>query len=96
MKHLIFIVLILVSAAAQADMVAEETTTRTVAKNQNIYTQLCMAALESKYVMEEKARELGVRRSRLRQVTCNDMSPAEFRAKYAQEQLITERSKRTQ
>lgn len=88
MKHLIFAAAMTAAMAAHAD--DNDQRQRVVADNQqDIYTQLCMAALESKYVLREKARELGVNRTRLRQLTCNGMSPREFRAEYGQEQVVT-------
>lgn len=88
MKYLIFTAAMTVAMAAQANESNERHVVEADSK-QNVYTQLCMAALESKYVLAERARELGVNRTRLRQLTCNGMSPREFRAKYGSEQTIT-------
>lgn len=94
MKVLAFAAAIaLVSGAAQAGEMQDHQA-KLVVKNENVYTQLCMAALESKYVMQEKARELGVNTSRLRQLTCNGMSPREFRATYGTEQIVTRATQR--
>lgn len=40
--------------------------------------QLCVAALESREALREKAKDLRVNRRELKQVTCNDMSLVEF------------------
>ena len=42
------------------------------------YTQLCIAALESKEAMNAKARELNIGRREMKQVVCNDLSLYEF------------------
>ncbi len=87
MKFLTFIAAMAISAASFAG--PENQPTRLTAAG-DVYSQLCMAALESKYVLKEKAKELGVNHTRLRQLTCNGMSPREFRAEYGTEQIITQ------
>lgn len=61
-----------------------------VAPDDNVYSQLCIAALDSRYVVQQRAEELGVNPTRLGQVTCNDMSLREFAALYGQQQIVSQ------
>ncbi len=52
------------------------------AEGNDIYGQLCLAALENKYVLEAKAKELGVSRATMKDITCNGLSLVRFAKEY--------------
>ena len=53
-----------------------------VTKSGDTYGQLCMAALDSKYVLLQRAEELGVSKVQLKDVTCNGLSLVRFAKTY--------------
>lgn len=83
MKKIIFLAAALVISAssygATQKVVGDQ---KFVAAGDGPYSQLCMAALDSKYVMEQRARELGISKHQLRDVTCNGLSLVRFAREY--------------
>ncbi|MCB1691124.1 MAG: hypothetical protein KDI19_00085 [Pseudomonadales bacterium] len=77
-----FVFALSVAAGAQADNAKIVGDQRFVASGDNVYSQLCMAALESKYVLEQRAEELGVSKSDMKDVTCNGLSLVRFAKTY--------------
>lgn len=53
-----------------------------VTTDDNAPAQLCMAALESREALRQKARELRMNNRDLAKVSCNDMSLVEFAKAY--------------
>ena len=49
-----------------------------ISENESAYSQVCMAALESKELAKRTAIELGVGRRELNKIRCNDLSVMEF------------------
>ena len=99
-SFLMLVVVVMVSsvaAAAQAAGAAETTAeitkvvgdTRLTADKGNVYSQLCLAALDSEYVLEARANELNIHDSRLRQITCNGYSIRAFARRYGKSQEVT-------
>lgn len=52
------------------------------AEGNDVYGQLCLAALENKYVLEAKAKELGISRTKMKDITCNGLSLVRFAKEY--------------
>ena len=78
---LMFIVLTMsVSAFAKEIQVIDDA--KFVAQDSSPYSQLCLAALESKDAFKAKALELGVSRREQKQVVCNGLSMYEFAEKH--------------
>ena len=53
-----------------------------IAAGDGPYSQLCMAALDSKYVLLQKAKALGISKHQLRDVTCNGLTLVRFAREY--------------
>ncbi len=57
---------------------ADSDKTQTNDQANNPYTQLCIAALDSKQALRQKARELGISKSARDRLVCNELSLGEF------------------
>lgn len=86
---------ILVALTFASTAIADDAETKVIgnkalkAAENNVYSQLCLAAVESKYVAQRRAEELGVQPSRLRQIECNGMAIWQFAEKYEQNRIVT-------
>ena len=78
MKSFITYILLTVAFSASADelQLSNDTLFRTTDTSKE--AQLCLAALESREALKQKARELKVSNRILKKVMCNDMSLVEF------------------
>lgn len=83
MKQITFMFIVLslsVSAFAKEMQIIDDA--RFVTKDSSPYSQLCLAALESREAFKAKALELGVGRREQKQVVCNELSMYEFAEKH--------------
>jgi len=83
MKHRICLFVALsLSVNAYAKEIQLDDGARFVIEDENPYSQLCLAALESREAIKAKVEELGIGRRAQKQVVCNDLSLYEFAEKY--------------
>ena len=82
MKHRICLFVALsLSINAYAKEIQLDDGARIVIEDENPYSQLCLAALESREAIKAKVEELGIGRRAQKQVVCNDLSLYEFAEK---------------
>ncbi|NQV64636.1 MAG: hypothetical protein HQ497_04650 [SAR86 cluster bacterium] len=86
MKHLMCLfVAMSLSINAYSKEIQLDDGARFVTKDENPYSQLCIAALESRDAIKAKAEELGIGRRAQKQVVCNDLSLYEFAEKHRED-----------
>lgn len=84
MKKMIFLACVLFTASVSAEeqLTVDGTVFKTTDDSPAPAAQLCMAALESREALRDKARELNMNSRDLDEVSCNDMSLVEFARNY--------------
>lgn len=77
-KLVIMAVALTVSLNAFADESRLVGNQKFVVPEGDVYGQLCLAALESRYVLEHRAEELGVSKQTMKDIECNGLSLIRF------------------